>query len=262
MDVAQTSAEEARQLIRSGKWSRPTAGLAPGYVQANLVILPHLWAEEFATFCQLNPRPAPLLDVTAPGDPRPMQVAPQADLRTDIPRYRVYRKGELVDEPEDILSVWQEDFVAFLIGCSFSWERVLTESGIRLRHLEQGKNVAMYRTSIACVATPRLHGPMVVSMRPIRAANIERVVEITGKYPLAHGAPLHIGDPATLGIADLAQPDWGDAVAIEDDEVPVYWACGVTPQAIIMEVKPEIAITHAPGHMFLTDWRDDAIYQQ
>ena len=261
MNFAHLRSLEARKLIRSGEWNRPTTGLALGYVQANLVILPQSWAEEFAIFCHLNPKPAPILDITHPGDPRPMKVAAQADLRTDIPRYCVYHKGELVEEPEDIQSFWQEDFVAFLLGCSFSAERALIEHGIRLRHLEQGKNIAMYQTTIECAATPHFHGPLVVTMRPIKTAMIDKVVEITGSYPLAHGSPIHIGDPAALGITDLAQPRWGDAVMVEEDEVPVFWACGVTPQAVIMTVRPEIAITHSPGHMFITDWRDSEIYR-
>lgn len=189
MDYTHVSSQEARKLFRSGEWSCPTTGLALGYVQANLVILPQSWAEEFAMFCHLNPRPAPILDITLPGDPRPMKVATQADLRTDIPRYCVYHKGKLVGEPEDILSLWQEDFVAFLLGCSFSAERALIEHGIRLRHLEQGKNIAMYRTTIECAATSRFHGPLVVTMRPIKTTMIDKVVEITGRYPFAHGAP-------------------------------------------------------------------------
>lgn len=260
MDYAHISAREARQLIRSGAWNRPTTGLALGYVQANLVILPQSWAEEFATFCHLNPRPAPILDMTTPGNPNPMKVAPDADLRIDVPLYRVYHKGKLVDEPKDLLSHWQEDFVAFLLGCSFSAERALIEHGIRLRHLEQGKNVAMYRTSLLCTATPRIHGSVVVSMRPIKKAQIDRVIEITSRYPLAHGAPIHVGNPTVVGIVDIALPDWGDAVEMANDEVPVFWACGVTPQAVIMESKPEIAITHSPGYMFITDLPDTAIY--
>lgn len=261
MDYAYISAAEARHLIRTGAWRRPTTGLALGYVQANLVILPQSWAEEFAMFCHLNQQAAPLLDMTAPGHPHPLKVAPSADIRTDVPRYHIYRKGRPLEERDDICSLWQDDFVAFLLGCSFSAERALIEQGIRLSHLEQGKNVAMYRTSILCTPTHRLHGSVVVSMRPIRTTMLDRVIEITARYPLAHGAPIHIGDPLELGIRDLEQPDWGDAVAIADDEVPVFWACGVTPQAVIMEVQPEIAITHAPGHMFLTDWRDTAIVQ-
>jgi uncharacterized protein YcsI (UPF0317 family) len=261
MNYQNIDAVAARQLIRSGEWNRPTTGLALGHVQANLVILPQSWAEEFTTFCHLNPQAAPLLDMTSPGNPHPTKVAPQADLRIDVPLYRVYHEGRFVEEPTDILSLWQEDFVAFLLGCSFSAERALIEQGIPLRHLEQNKNVAMYQTSRSCAATPRFHGPLVVSMRPVRKDLIDRVVEITGRYPLAHSAPIHIGDPLALGISDLAHPDWGDAVSMNDDDIPVFWACGVTPQAVIQQVKPEIAITHAPGHMFITDWLDTAIYQ-
>lgn len=262
MDYTHMKPAQARRLIRSGVWKHPTTGLALGYVQANLVILPQFWAEEFAEFCRLNPKPAPLLDVTAPGDPRPMKVAPDADIRSDVPRYCVYQEGQLVEEREDILSLWQNDFVAFLLGCSFSAERTLSESGIRLRHIEQSKNVAMYQTSVSCAATARIHGPLVVSMRPIKVPQIDRVTEITSRYPLAHGAPVHCGDPSALGIADLAHPDWGDAVPVEEDEAPVFWACGVTSQAAIMESKPALAITHAPGYMFITDWPDTAIYQR
>jgi len=262
MNYSNLNAAQARQLIRSGAWRRPTTGLALGYVQANLVILPHCWAEEFTAFCRHNRQAAPLLDMTAPGNPHPTRIAPDADIRTDIPRYRIYRNGQFAEERDDILSLWREDSVAFLLGCSFSAERALIEQGVRLPHIEQKKNVAMYRTALSCTATSHFHGPVVVSMRPIKKSQLERVIEITGRYPLAHGAPIHVGEPAELGIADLAHPDWGDATAIEEDEVPVFWACGVTPQAVIMEVKPEIAITHSPGHMFITDWSDAAIYQR
>jgi uncharacterized protein YcsI (UPF0317 family) len=261
MNYQNIDAAAARQIIRSGEWNRPTTGMALGYVQANLVILPQSWAEEFATFCHLNPQAAPLLDMTAPGNPHPMKVAPDADLRTDVPRYHIYREGRVVEEPIDILSHWREDFVAFLLGCSFSAERALLEQDVPLRHIEQNKNIAMYQTSRPCVSTPRFHGPLVVTMRPFRPALIDNVAKITSHYPLAHGAPVHIGDPQELGISDLAHPQWGDAVSVNDDDIPVFWACGVTPQAVIQQVKPEIAITHAPGHMFITDWTDAAIYQ-
>jgi uncharacterized protein YcsI (UPF0317 family) len=259
VNTAHLAGAAARHLIRTGEWRRPTSGLALGYVQANLVILPQSWAREFTEFCHLNPGPAPLLDITAPGDPRPMRVAPDADLRTDLPRYRIYRHGKLVEEREDILPLWQDDFVAFLLGCSFSAERALLEAGIHLRHIEQGKNVAIYRTSLDCQATERLHGPLVVSMRPIKEELVARASEITARYPLAHGAPVHSGPPAMLGISDLAAPDWGDPPDMAADDVPVFWACGVTPQAVIMESQPALAITHAPGYMFITDWTDSSI---
>ncbi|WP_376796414.1 putative hydro-lyase [Thermogemmatispora sp.] len=261
-ELAHLSAAEVRQAIRAGRWRRPTTGLALGYVQANLVILPADWAEEFAEFCRRNPQALPLLEMTAPGDPEPRRLAPGADLRTDLPRYRLYREGRLVEEREDLLPLWRSDLVAFLLGCSFSAERALLEAGVRLRHLEEGRNVAMYRTSRPCQATARLHGPLVVSMRPLRSSEVGRATEVTARYPLAHGAPVHCGDPAALGIADLARPDWGDPIDLAPEEVPVFWACGVTPQAVIAESRPPLAITHAPGYMFITDWRDQDIDQR
>lgn len=245
---------ELRRLIRQGGWARPTAGLARGYIQANLVILPADWAYDFLLFCVRNPKPCPLLEVTEIGSPIPAQTAPGADLRTDLPRYRVYQHGELVDEPTEVTGWWRDDLVAFLLGCSFTFEDALAEAGIRLRHWECGCNVPMYRTALECVPAGRLHGPLVVSMRPIPAGQVARAVEISARYPLAHGAPVWIGDPARLGIADLERPDWGDQVPIEEGELPVFWACGVTPQAVALAARPPLMITHAPGHMFVTDW--------
>ncbi|SMC04654.1 Uncharacterized protein YcsI, UPF0317 family [Sulfobacillus thermosulfidooxidans DSM 9293] len=253
------TSQEARGLIREGQWVGPTSGIALGYVQANLVILRKDIARDFYTFCQLNPRPMPLLDMTEPGDPIPRNVAKDADLRTDLPRYRVYRQGVLVDEPTDLRALWEDDFVAFVLGCSFTTEHQLLEHGVRLRHLEQGRNVPMFKTAMPCHASQSFHGPLVVSMRPIERTQVSLAEEITSHYPLAHGGPIHIGDPAVLGIADICHPDYGDAIELQDNEVPVFWACGVTPQAVIQEMAPDIAITHAPGHMFITDLRDDQI---
>lgn len=234
----------------------PTPGLAPGFVQANLVVLPKDWAFDFLLFCQRNPKPCPLLDVTEPGDPEPKAVAPGADLRTDLPAYRVWRDGELVEEPTEVTKHWRDDLVAFVIGCSFTFENALLEAGVPLRHIEEGVNVPMYRTNVACKPAGRFAGPMVVSMRPLAPSQAIRATQICAKYPLAHGAPVHFGDPAAIGIADVAKPDFGDPVAIRPGEVPVFWACGVTPQAVLMRAKPPFAITHKPGHMFLTDLRD------
>ncbi|WP_028963344.1 putative hydro-lyase [Sulfobacillus thermosulfidooxidans] len=253
------TSQEARKLIREGQWVGPTSGIALGYVQANLVILRKDIADDFYTFCQLNPRPMPLLDMTEPGDPIPRNVAKDADLRTDLPRYCVYRQGVLVDEPIDLRALWTNDFVAFVLGCSFTTEQQLLEHGVRLRHLEQGRNVPMFKTAMPCRASQSFHGPLVVSMRPIERTQVSLAEEITSHYPLAHGGPIHIGDPAVLGIADICHPDYGDAIELQDNEVPVFWACGVTPQAVIQEMAPDIAITHAPGHMFITDLRDDQI---
>ena len=258
-DLSEVQPSVARRLIREGGWDRPTTGLCLGYLQANLAILPRALADEFQAVCEANPRPMPLLDVTDPGDPRPRRVAPEADLRTDLPRYRVYRNGEVAAEVTDIRDLWRDDLVAFLLGCSFTAEGRLLEAGVRLRHLELGQGAPMWRTSIEVQPAGRFHGPVVVSMRPIKASQLELATRVTGQLPLAHGEPVQVGDPERIGITDLAHPDWGDPILPLEDEVPVFWACGVTPQALIMAAKPEFAITHAPGYMFITDVRDDAI---
>jgi len=250
---------EIREEIRRGKWTAPTAGLAPGYVQANLVILPEADAYDFLLFCQRNPRPCPLIEVTDPRSPEPAGVAPGADLRTDLPKYRVYRDGRLEAEVTEIAAYWRDDLVSFLLGCSFTFERALLDAGVPLRHIAEGKNVAMWRTSLACRPAGRFHGPMVVSMRPIPAPLVPRAVTVTARYPMAHGAPVHIGDPAAIGIRDVTRPEWGDPLPILPGEAPVFWACGVTPQAVALEAKPPLVITHSPGHMFITDLPDHAL---
>jgi uncharacterized protein YcsI (UPF0317 family) len=252
-DLQNASPAVARKLIREGRWDRPTSGICLGYLQANLAIFPGEAAAEFEEFCRANPRPMPLVDVTAPGDPTPRKVAPSADLRTDLPRYRIYREGAPAGDRQDIVDAWQPDMVAFLLGCSFTAEMSLLEAGVRLRHLELGQNVAMFVTSIRCTPAGRFHGPMVVSMRPIARAQLALAGKVTARLPAAHGAPIHVGDPDQIGIADIMRPDFGDAIEPLPDEVPAFWACGVTPQAAIMATRPALAITHAPGHMFITD---------
>lgn len=252
-DLAHTHPREVRQLFRSGQWTQPTTGLCLGFLQANLAILPHDLADDFHQLCVANPRPMPVIDVTRPGDPVPRRVAPEADLRTDLPRYRVYREGRLDTEVTDISDLWRNDLVAFLLGCSFTAESKLLEAGVRLRHIELGQNVPMFRTSIECIPAGVFRGPMVVSMRPIARDQLDLASRVTRDYPLAHGAPLQVGDPGSIGIEDLRSPDWGDPIEPLPDEVPVFWACGVTPQAVVMAVRPDFAITHAPGHMFITD---------
>ncbi len=259
IDLTRAQPAEARQVIREGRWERPTTGICSGYVQANLAILPHHLAPDFRAACEANPRPMPLLDMTNPGDPHPRRVAPAADLRTDVPRYSVYRWGRPEAQPADVCDIWRDDLVAFLLGCSFTAEGKLLAAGVRLRHLELGLNVAMFRTSLDVKPAGRFRGPLVVSMRPIRKDQVELARRVTEELPLAHGAPIHAGDPTQIGIPDLTRPDWGDAILPLADEVPVFWACGVTPQTLIMSAQPEIAITHAPGHMFITDVPDDAI---
>lgn len=250
------SPAEARAMIRRKEWNKPTAGLAPGYAQANLVILPKTLAYDFLLFCQRNPKPCPLLEVTDVGSPVPKRTAPTADLRFDLPKYRIYQNGELVEEAEQIDQYWRDDFVSFLIGCSFTFETALMENGLSIRHIEQNCNVPMYKTSISCESAGIFHGKMVVSMRPFKGEEITRAVQVTSRFPSVHGSPVHIGDPEEIGISDLSKPDFGDAVEIKKGEVPVFWACGVTPQAVAMASKPELMITHAPGHMFITDQKD------
>lgn len=244
---------QARAIIRRGEWTAHTSGLAEGHVQGNVVILPEAQANDFLRYCQRNPKPCPLLAVGEPGHAELPTLGEDIDIRTDVPRYRVWRNGVLVDEPTDISALWRKDLVTFVIGCSFSFEEALMQAGLPLRHIEQNRNVAMYRSNIATESAGAFHGPMVVSMRPFKAADAIRAIQITSRFPDVHGAPVHIGDPAQIGIADLAKPDYGDAVDVLPDEIPVFWACGVTPQAAIQQARPDFCITHAPGAMLITD---------
>ncbi len=241
----------ARARYRAGL-AVPSSGEAPGFTQANLVVLPGDWAYDMLLFGQRNPQPVPLLDVTDAGSPSTV-LAPDADLRTDLPRYRVWRDGVLVDEPTDVVGLWDDDLVAFLIGCSFSFEAALLDAGVPVRNIEQGRNVSMYRTNVDCRPAGRLSGPLVVSMRPIPASRVADAVRITSRCPAVHGAPVHVGAPEELGIRDLAAPHYGDAVQIPDGHVPVFWACGVTPQAAVLESGVPFALGHAPGRMLVTD---------
>jgi uncharacterized protein YcsI (UPF0317 family) len=259
LQAARSTPAEARQHYREGLVA-PTTGWAAGFTQANMVMLPQDWAFDMLLFGQRNPQPVPLLDVTDPGATA-TRLAPGADLRTDVPRYRVWRDGELVAEPTDVSDLWRDDLVTFLIGCSFSFETALMAAGVPIRHIDQGRNVSMYRTDLDCEPAGRLSGPLVVSMRPIPARQVVTAVQITERMPEVHGAPVHVGAPEALGIADVSAPDYGDPVRFEDGDVPVFWACGVTPQAALMASKPPFAITHAPGHMFVTDV-PDTVYRR
>jgi uncharacterized protein YcsI (UPF0317 family) len=248
-----------RQRIRAGAIVGTTAGLAPGNVQANLVVLPRALAHDFLRFAQANPKPCPVLAVSEAGDPHLPSLGADLDIRTDLPRYRVWRRGELVEEPSDLFGVWREDLVSFALGCSFSFEHALLEDGIELRHISCGSNVPMYRTNIRCMPAGPFAGPLVVSMRPLKPRDAIRAVQITSRFPSVHGAPVHIGQPETIGITDLAKPDYGDPVPVASDELPVFWACGVTPQAVIAEVRPDFCVTHAPGTMLITDLRNTVL---
>jgi uncharacterized protein YcsI (UPF0317 family) len=254
-DVRVSIARDARLAYRLSH-TGVTAGVAPGFVQGNLAILPKSLAASFHRFCQLNPKPCPIIGMSEIGDPRIPALGLDLDIRTDLPRYRVWRYGELMEEPTDILAHWRDDLVAFVIGCSFSFEEALMADGLSIRHIEQNCNVPMYRTTIACKPADPFSGPMVVSMRPFGPADAIRAVQITSRFPAVHGAPVHFGKPELIGIQDISKPDYGDPVIIHPDEVPVFWACGVTPQSIILESKPDFAITHAPGRMLVTDLRN------
>lgn len=245
--------KELRAEIRAGRWRDTTSGQAPGFAQANLVVLPRELAFDFLVFCLRNPKPCPVIEVLEAGDPVPRMTAATADVRTDVPTYRVYRSGDLTAELDDISTQWRDDAVAFLLGCSFTFEESLTDAEIPVRHQEIGCTVPMYRTSIQTRPAGPFRGRVVVSMRPIPAGIVSRAVQITARLPGAHGAPLHVGDPAAIGIEDLDRPDYGDPVPVEAGELPVFWGCGVTPQSVGLEAKPEWMITHSPGRMFVTD---------
>ena len=248
----------ARLACRSGGYTGPTAGLAPGHVQGNLAILPRDLAADFLRFAVLNPKPCPIIGMGEPGNPHLPALGADLDIRTDLPMYRVWRDGEIVAETPDISAHWRDDLVTFVIGCSFSFEAALMAEGLGIRHIEARCNVPMYRTSMACVPAGPFAGPMVVSMRPFRPAEAIRAIQITSRFPAVHGAPVHIGRPDLIGIRDLARPDYGDPVPVAEDEIPVFWACGVTPQSVIAAARPAFAITHAPGAMLVTDGRTAA----
>ncbi len=252
-ETAALAGQRVRAPIRAGSWTAHTSGLSQDLVQGNVVILPQSLATDFLRYCQRNPKPCPLLAVSETGDPKLPTLGHDIDIRSDVPRYRVWRKGELVDEPTDVTNLWRDDLVTFVIGCSFSFEQALLDAGIALRHVEQQRNVAMYRSNIATTPAGPFNGPMVVSMRPMKAADAIRAVQITSRFPNVHGAPVHIGDPRLIGITDLNRPDYGDTVEVLPDELPVFWACGVTPQAAITQARPDYCITHAPGAMLITD---------
>jgi uncharacterized protein YcsI (UPF0317 family) len=244
---------DERTRIRAGEHVGPTSGLAPGFAQANLAVLPAELALDFLRFSIRNPKACPLLEVTDTGSPQPAALAPGADLRTDLPRYRVFRDGTLVDEPTDVAQYWRDDLVAFLFGCSFTFEWALAAAGIPLAHQNQGVNVPMYVTDRDCIGAGRFGGPLVVSMRPFAPAEVSSAAEVSARFPAMHGGPVHVGDPGVLGISDLNAPDFGDPVRLGAGEIPVFWACGVTPQVVALGARPSLAIFHAPGHMFITD---------
>ena len=255
IDLTKASPVEIRKEIREGRFCEETAGLAGGYLQGNIAIMPASLATDFFRFCQRNPKPCPLVGVSETGDPMLPALGMDIDIRTDIPRYKIFRDGEFVEQVTDINEYWSDDLVTFVLGCSFSFEEALMAEGISVRHIEQKRNVPMYHSNIAAKAAGPFKGELVVSMRPLPVADAIRAVEITSRFTRAHGAPIHLGDPAEIGINNINQPDFGDPVDIRDGEIPVFWACGVTPQIAIRNAKPPLSITHAPGHMLITDIR-------
>lgn len=246
-------AKMLRDEIRAGRHSTVTTGLAPGHLQANLVILPADWAADFAAFCAANPKPCPLIAQSEPGDPTLPSLGRDIDVRSDLPRYRVFRDGVAVAEETDITALWRDDLVAFALGCSYSFESALLEAGVPIRHIEQGKKVCTYQTGIDTVPAGRFHGRMVVSMRNFTVPNAIRAIEITSRFPRVHGAPIHFGDPAAIGIVDIDKPEFGGEPDIRPGEVPLFWACGVTPQTVVEAARPPFCITHKAGHMLVTD---------
>lgn len=251
---------DLRQLIRKGEFNSNTSGFSQGFVQGNLAIMPKDWANEFLQFCQLNPKPCPIIGMSAnPGDFLLPDLGQDVDIRTDIPQYRIYEHGKLVKEVSDVKDVWRDDLVTFLLGCSFSFEESLIADGLEVRNITEKVNVPMYRTNIECKSAGRFSGTTVVSMRPMKPKDAIRAIQICTRFPSVHGAPLHFGSPEDIGISDINSPDFGDAVTIRDGEVPVFWACGVTPQVAIENAKPPICITHSPGYMLVTDIRNSSL---
>jgi uncharacterized protein YcsI (UPF0317 family) len=257
-DLRDATSEDLRAVIRAGGYDGHTAGLAKGRLQCNLAILPECHALDFLRFCQRNPKPCPVVGVSETGDPYLPTLGHDIDIRHDVPRYRVFRDGALTAEVTDIADIWQDDLVTVALGCSFTFENAMIRAGIPVRHVETGGNVPMYRTTRALVPAGPFSGGMVVSMRPIPKDKVAEAIAISARFPQAHGAPIAQGDPAQLGIADLAQPDWGEAVEVRPGEVPVFWACGVTPQNVLLAAHLPLCITHAPGHMLVSDVAEDA----
>ena len=251
---------ELRKQIRSGAFAGNTSGYSRGYVQGNLCILPADWAGEFLQFCQLNPKPCPVIGLaSSPGDFNIPSLGEDLDIRTDIPSYKVFNHGEFQEEVTDISNHWRDDLVSFVLGCSFSFEEALIADGLEIRNVSEGVNVPMYRTSIDCASAGRFSSKMVVSMRPMLPADAIRAIQICTRFPAVHGAPIHFGDPDSIGIRDIDNPEFGNAVTIRENEVPVFWACGVTPQVAVEQAKPPFCITHSPGCMLVTDMRNSRL---
>lgn len=251
---------QVRDQIRSGHWGKNTSGLASGYVQGNIVILPKAWADDFLKFATLNPKACPIVGMSEnPGDFLLPNVGENVDIRSDVSSYKIFRDGEFKQEVSDITDFWQDDLVTFVLGCSFSFEEPLIADGLEVRNITENVNVPMYRTNIECQSAGPFSGTTVVSMRPMVPKDAIRAIQICSRFPSVHGAPLHFGNPEMIGINNINQPDFGDAVTIKEGEVPVFWACGVTPQVALEQAKPPFCITHSPGCMLVTDIRNSSL---
>ncbi|MFK7753688.1 MAG: putative hydro-lyase [Sedimentitalea sp.] len=257
-DLVASSAATVRAAIRSGAYGGHTAGLAVGKLQCNLAILPERFALDFLRFCQRNPKPCPVVGISDSGDPSLPTLGRNIDIRTDVSKYCVFRDGTLHEERGDIGDTWSDDLVTVALGCSFTFENALLRHGIPVRHIETGRNVPMFASDIDLVPAGPFAGKMVVTMRPIPEHQVAQATDISARFPQAHGAPIAVGEPGQIGIADLTRPDWGDAVEIKPGEVPVYWACGVTPQNVLLDAALPLCITHSPGHMLISDVAEDA----
>ena len=249
---------EVRTEIRAGRYTAHTAGLGRGSLQANLVIMPEEFAFDFMRYCQRNPKPCPITGVSDTGNPMMFTMGNDIDIRTDVPAYNIYRNGRLDISMTNIAEIWRDDFVVFTLGCSFTFEHALLDAGINLWHIDNDRTVPMFRSSIETTPAGPFSGKMVVSMRSVCEERVDEVIEISRRFPLAHGAPVHVGDPKAIGITDLSSPDWGDPAPVGANEVPVFWACGVTPQVAIKAAQLPICITHKPGCMLITDIAEDA----
>lgn len=249
----QARARDVRMRVRRGEWRHQTSGSAPGIVQGNVAIFPERWAHDFLVFCRANPKSCPLISVSEPGNPLLPDLGRDIDIRTDVPQYCIFEDGQRVKVTHDIRDLWRDDLVTFVLGCSYSFEEALVAEGIRLRHLERGTGVPVFRSNIAMKAAGPFSGEIVVSMRSFNASDSHRVAQITSRYPLLHGGPVHVGDPREIGIADLMKPDWGDPVPVMPGEIPMFWGCGVTPQLAIERARLPFCITHKASHMLITD---------
>ena len=247
-------------LFRTGQYTGRTSSFSQGYVQGSLYILPEEYALDFATYCHRNPKACPLLAIGLVGDPYLPVLGQDLDVRTDVPRYRVMQDGEVIDEPTDIRNLWRDDFVSFVVGCSFSFEHALTMSGVSLRECARGDNVVMYQTNIDTFPAGPFGGKLIVTMRPLVPAQAIQAIQVTSHFQNSHGAPVHIGVPEHIGISDLESPLFNaKPPQMRPDELPVFWACGVTALFAVKHARPSMCIMHKPGSMVIADLQNTGL---